>query len=328
MTEQRKMPVMVGVFAGVAADFISYKRSLGYKYESEPKCLSRFCSFAEDFGVTNIEITEDLAYEWCAPREDEAPKNRTHRITCIRQFAVYLNDLGYPAFIMPEVRNIPKSPFTPHIFTHDEIKRLFQVIDNAPDKRNAKSKNISSPAIFRMLYGCGMRVSEVCGLRRKDVDIENGILTLHDTKNGTDRYVPLSASVQAAVQKYAYQMIWDSEDEYFFKKPDRSRLAPITIYGRFRDYLFEIGISHGGKNKGPRLHDLRHTFAVHVLQKWIASDIDVYARLPVLSAYMGHKGIRSTAIYLRLTAEVYPELLKKAEKYSGYVIPEVSDEAD
>jgi len=110
--------------------------------------------------------------------------------------------------------------------------------------------------------------------------------------------------------------------------PDRTRISPMTIYQRYRRYLVGAGISHGGKGHGPRLHDLRHTFAVHVLQKWITEGVDLTAMMPILSTYMGHVDIRSTAQYLRLTSEVYPDLMKQVEKTCSYVIPEVIHEGD
>lgn len=100
----------------------------------------------------------------------------------------------------------------------------------------------------------------------------------------------------------------------------------MTIYQRYRRYLQAAGISHGGKGSGPRLHDIRHTFAVHVLQKWVSEGTDLTAMMPVLSTYMGHSRIQSTARYLRLTAEVYPDLMKKVESACAYVIPEVAHE--
>ena len=173
-----------------------------------------------------------------------------------------------------------------------------------------------------------MRVSEVCGLRRQDVDAENGILTVRDSKNGSDRMIPLSSSVHQSLMDYVDAVSWKTDDEFFFRAPDRTQIAPVTIYQRYRSYLFQAGISHGGKGKGPRLHDLRHTFAVHALQKWIADGSDLLAKLPALSVYMGHRNTQSTAKYLRLTAEVYPELLEKIENYSAHVIPGVCDETD
>lgn len=328
MTKDRKLPEMTGTFAEKALEFIAFKHSLGFKYESETKCLSRFCRFAVNYGVKTIEITKELAYEWCAPRHNESPKNRAHRVTCIRQFAIYLNSLNYPAFIMPEVKNINSSSFTPYIFTHDEITRLIQAVDLTKERAISKDMHLSLPVIFRLLYGCGMRVSEVCRLQRNDVDVENEILTVRDSKNGADRLIPLSASVHTALNNYANAVTWKNEEEFFFRAPNRTQISPMTIYQRYRNYLFEAGISHGGKGCGPRLHDLRHTFAVHTLQKWIEEGTDLYAKIPVLAAYMGHRHIQSTARYLRLTAEVYPELLQKIEDYSAHIIPEVSDETD
>ena len=103
-------------------------------------------------------------------------------------------------------------------------------------------------------------------------------------------------------------------------------ISPNTIYGKFSVYLKVVGISHGGKGQGPRLHDLRHTFAVHVLQKWVTGGNDLTAMLPMLSTYMGHKSVSATSRYLRLTAEVYTELLSTIEEKCAFVIPEVQNE--
>lgn len=330
MKAEKKLPEMTGVFSGLAYSFINHKRSLGFKYEAEPKCLSRFCRFAEEKGVNTVEITKELAYEWCAPREYEAVKSRSHRITCIRQFAIYLSNLGYPAYIMPEQKFTYSSKnFTPYIFTKDEVERLIRAADQTKEYRVARNMHLSLPVIFRLLYGCGMRVSEVCALKVGDVDLAKGVLTLKNTKNGMDRYIPLSGSVHEACKEYSRKVILSDPDDYFFKAPDNGQISPMCIYERYRRYLFEANISHGGKGKGPRLHDLRHTFAVHTLQKWIENDENIYARLPLLSAYMGHSSIHSTAGYLRLTAAAYPDLLKTIEEYSGFVIPRGRDsEAD
>jgi len=115
-------------------------------------------------------------------------------------------------------------------------------------------------------------------------------------------------SVKEACVAYAEKIWWEKDSDYFFLAPDRAMISPMTVYQRYRRYLEAAGISHGGKGQGPRLRDIRHTFAVHVLQKWIKEGEDLTAMLPILSTYMGHKTVRLTALYLRLTAEVYPEL--------------------
>ena len=328
MSRMQKPPVMTGVFSEVANDFISYKRSAGFKYVYEPKCLSRFCRFSEEQGIRDIEISRKLAEAWIAPKENEASKSRAHRITCLRQFALYLDSLGYDTYIIPEQKGLTVGSFVPYIFTHDEIKAIIRAADETEPWTTARNMHLSLPAIFRILYGCGLRVSEVVNLRYKDVNLEEGILTIREAKTDRDRLIPMSDSVKTACASYAEKIWWEKDDDFFFLAPDRTMISPMTIYQRYRSYLQTAGISHGGKGLGPRLHDIRHTFAVHVLQKWVSEGADLTAMMPILSTYMGHSRIQSTARYLRLTAEVYPDLMKKVETACAYVIPEVPHEGD
>jgi integrase len=99
-----------------------------------------------------------------------------------------------------------------------------------------------------------------------------------------------------------------------------------TAYDLFRKALSIAGISHGGKGKGPRLHDLRHTYAVRVLNKWVQAGNNLTTALPYLAIYMGHEGLKASQHYLRLTAMMFPELLQTVEKKYGWIIPEVYHE--
>ena len=258
MSRERKPPKMTGPFAKAAEDFIQYKRNCGFKYENEPKCLSRFCRFAMEQGVVSVEISRKLAEAWISPKEGESNKTRAHNITCIRQFAIYLDSIGYDAYILPEQRGLYAKSFVPYIFTHEQVRSIIKEADATKPQEVAKNMHLALPVIFRILYGCGLRVSEVCNLRFCDVNLEAGILTLHDPKNGRDRYIPLSDSVREACESYAEHIWWEKDTEYFFMAPDRTRISPMTIYQRYRRYLVGAGISHGGKGHGPRLHDLRH----------------------------------------------------------------------
>lgn len=328
MSRMQKPPVMTGIFSEVANNFINYKRSIGFKYEHEPKCLSRFCRFCEGYGIHDIEIPKELAEAWITPRKGEAAKSRAHRMTCIRQFALYLDSLGYDAYILPEQHGLETGSFVPYIFTHDEIKAVIKAADETEPSEAAKNMHLSLPVIFRILYGCGLRVSEVVKLRYRDVNLEEGVLTVHEAKTDRDRLIPLSDSVKGSCISYAEKIWWERDDDFFFLAPDRTMISPMTVYQRYRRYLQTAGITHGGKGSGPRLHDIRHTFAVHVLQKWVSENADLTAMMPILSTYMGHSRVQSTAKYLRLTAEVYPDLMKKVETTCAYVIPEVPHEGD
>jgi integrase len=114
-------------------------------------------------------------------------------------------------------------------------------------------------------------------------------------------------------------------DNPFFPSRDKGYLSKGGLYDRFRAILFNCGISHGGKGSGPRMHDFRHTFAVHSLGQWVRDGKDIYCMLPTLAAYLGHSNISSTGNYLRLTAEVFPELVEAISKSCGHVIPDCSE---
>lgn len=107
----------------------------------------------------------------------------------------------------------------------------------------------------------------------------------------------------------------------FFPKPDGTIYSEKAMYQNFRTLLWDAGISHGGKGNGPRLHDLRHTFAVHRLKRWAKQGCDVISMLPYLSAYMGHANLNATQSYLRLTVEAFPDILEVLEETYGCIIP-------
>ena len=312
---------MVGVFAELADDFIAFKRDQGYIYYSEAKVLSRFCRFSEKYQLEKPALTKELVSGWISPREGEARKSRMHRISCVNQFGKYLRQQGYEVCAIPP-QSRWNSGFTPYIFTHEEISKLFQAADSIRPIPKSRDIHRILPVLFRLLYGCGLRVSEAVNLQCKDVDLENGILTIREAKNGRDRLIPLSKSLLELFREYRSNVIpWAIDEDFFFMAPDRTILSPNSVYGRFRRILWDGGIPYNGKGNGPRLHDLRHTFAVHTLQKWVESGEDLTTMLPVLSEFMGHKSFSATSRYLRLTAEVYPDLVRQVEKTCAYAIP-------
>jgi len=313
---------MIGIFAEAAEDFLEFKRAQGYKYYSEAKVLSRFCRFAENYPLEKPMLTKELVADWMCPREGEAKKSRMHRVTCVNQFGKYLKELGHEVCVIPPQSRWDTGSFTPYIFTHEEISKLFEASDNIRPIPQSRQIHKALPVLMRLLYGCGLRISEAVGLRCCDVDLENGILTIREAKNGRDRLIPLSQSLIEILRKYRNNVIpWATDDDFFFMAPDRTILSPNTVYGRFRRILWDGGIPYNGKGNGPRLHDLRHTFAVHTLQKWVETGKDLTAMLPVLSFFMGHKSFSVTSRYLRLTAEVYPDVVRQVEETCAYAIP-------
>jgi site-specific recombinase XerD len=183
------------------------------------------------------------------------------------------------------------------------------------------------PVIIRTLYATGIRIGEAVRLKHRDVDLDAGYFTLHACKNGRDRVVPFSLSLREVCRDYVVykqsMMMGTKAEDYFFMSPDGSPCLAPTVYNLFRIVLSRAGIAHGGKGKGPRLHDLRHTYCLNALVKMSEAGHDLYYSMPILMTCMGHQSIEATNRYVRLTAEMYPDLLHKVNEAYKYVFPEI-----
>jgi integrase len=219
---------------------------------------------------------------------------------------------------------VDRYTYIPYIFSSDEIKRIFEVCDHYPPKDCTPNRHLVLPLLIRMLYGCGLRISEAINLTRRDVDLNKGSLHIHKTKFNKERVIPMADSLTERCQEYCKTVnIGKMGNPFFFPSPAGGHYSEATIYKLFREVLRQAQISHLGRGKGPRIHDLRHVFAVNCLKKWVLDGRDLNNCLPYLSAYLGHEDLRGSQRYLRLTADLYPDLTSKVEKYCSYIIPEV-----
>ena len=315
----------VGVLADLCSEFISEKRALGLKYNAEAERLWEFSRFTKNFNCLPNTLVEEIVAAWLEKRPNESDRNRHSRFSVIKSFAEYMCRLGYCAYI-PDKDEIGKirSSFVPHIFTHNEIQRFFAAADKMKKAQSTMSprRHIVMPVLFRILYCCGLRVSEATGLRGKDVDLKNALLTIQNSKLTKNRYVPMSDELTQTCAKYdASRYVDTSGDDWFLSGPNGVRYSNQTIYGAFREILREAEIPHIGNGKGPRVHDFRHTFAVHCLEKLVVNGSDLTVALPKLSSYLGHVGLESSEYYLRMTAEAYPHVSELLNEKLGYIIP-------
>jgi integrase len=147
------------------------------------------------------------------------------------------------------------------------------------------------------------------------------VLTIRQGKFRKDRLVPMSPSLHAYLRRYHGEMGKRAADALFFPAPHGGVYSLHTPYTTFRWMLRAAKIPHGGRGQGPRVHDLRHTFAVRRLEAWYREGADLSTKLPVLSTYLGHESMAGTQRYLQLTAELYPDLTKLLEQHFGSLIP-------
>lgn len=309
------------IYAPYINQYIEFKRNLGYKYQVEYN-FKDFDDFILFHGFNHIGLTRKEFELWAIKKANESDSNQYHRINYIKNFSIYLNQCGYKSFV-PHQKYKYISNFVPYIFTKDEIKKFFNSCDNLNLGRYSNTTYVY-PALFRLLYGCGLRVSEVLNLKIKHVNLSNSTIVIYDSKNGEDRIIPFSISVKDVLSKYLTKhKSTSSYKNFLFSKKDGNSMNTDIVYRWFRKILRYAEISHGGKGKGPRVHDFRHTFSVYSLATMAESGLDLYYSLPILSKYLGHKSLEATEKYVRLTVELYPEIMKDVNQLCSYVFPEV-----
>jgi integrase len=310
-----------GIYAELIEQYITFKRSLGYALENV-YTFSMFDRFTVEHNVSAIGLTRELTDKWAEKRTNESDVTRYKRVNDIANFSKFLNHIGYPSYI-PRQMKAYHSTFTPHIFSKEELNAFFHACDCLEITGYSNATYIL-PAAFRMIYGCGLRTNEAMSLRCRDVNLEKNYIIIRNPKNGRDRMLPLSDSVTDVCIRYRNcRLRSHGPEDYFFTKNDMTRCSTDTLYRWFRNILWKAGIPHGGRGVGPRVHDLRHTFSVHSLAAMSEAGLDLYYSLPILSKYLGHQSLEATDKYVRLTSEMYPELIRGVNNICAYVFPEV-----
>jgi len=313
-----------GPFKNYIQDFIELKQSIGYKYISEADHLRRFDKFTLEKYSTVDTLTKEIVIDWCTKKSYEKQKNLCSRASVIRQFAIYLENIEADAYIIPKNYFKSGERYVPHIYTDMELKNFFRETDKCHYSSECAYRHLIMPIFFRMIYTCGLRVSEARLLTVGDVDLINGILTVNHSKKDNSRLVPMTDEITARCRNYSDEVHSKSEQEqYYFPIRENRPMTLTNIYHNFRKFLWKAGISHGGRGSGPRIHDFRHSFCVHCLKKWSEQGKNLTVYFPILRIYLGHDSFEETAYYLRLTADVYPEITLKIETMYPYLIPEL-----
>lgn len=322
-----------GIYTPYIRDFINMKRSLDFKYVKQERILLHFDRFTTETGETELGISKELADKWCVRRNNESYGYRYNRCVCISQLSSYLCTLGIRSYI-PRLPPF-KFNFTPYIYSKKEIEAIFNAADLLIiHRRNMNTIIFIVPTLLRVLYGTGIRIGEALSLQNNDVNLSENYILVKDSKNGKQRMVPISESLSSVCKDYLNHRkrlpVMQSGDSPFFISLNGSATNPhIFLIWYFRIVLKAAGIPYAGNYRGPRIHDIRHTFACHALAKMAESGIDIYTSLPVLSTYLGHQSLSATNGYVKLTEAMYPGLLKDVNMICLNVFPNIENhEAD
>ncbi len=285
--------------------YLTMRRSLGFKLCDMGRNLRHFVSFMEQQGAPII--TTALALQWAKQPQNAQPAHWAARLSFVRSFARYWSATD-PQTEIPPLALLPHryKRSTPYIYSKDEIQHLLKAA------RNLLPPTGLRPWTYHCLFGLmavtGLRISEAIGLDRHDVDLEQGLLTVRLTKFGKSRLVPVHPSTVKRLRSYVRRR------DDLYPQPLTSRFflsnrgTPLTDWVARQTFVKlsrQIGLRKTSDRFGPRLHDLRHRFAVTTLLHWYRTGVDVEQRLPVLSTYLGHAHVTDTYWYL----SAIPELL-------------------
>lgn len=311
------------ILSDIIIGHICEKKAVGYEFIKGAAMLKRFDKFVQTSGLKNISLPRDLVEEWTKRTPNETISNQCRRISTLRGLAEYMNRLGYSAYVYPRALvSVDRYSYVPYIFSVEEMGAILNACDCYPQSALSPNRHIILPLIMRMLYSCGLRISEALSLTINDVNLNEGTLLITKTKFGKERLIPMTLSlIERCIHYRATTLTFKDGSFPFYPSPLGGHYSGYTIYWLFRKVLWTAGISHVGK--GPRLHDLRHTFAVHCLKKWVVEGRDLSNCLQYLSVYLGHEDIRGSQRYLRLTADLYPNIIAKIEDTCSWLIPEV-----
>jgi integrase/recombinase XerD len=176
--------------------YIAEKQAVGYTFKKGAVMLKSFDSFVHSHCLTETVLTKQLVMEWTARKPNETVSTQCGRISLLRGLAEYMNRVGYSTYVYPKAMvTINRYTYIPYIFSSDEMKRIFEVCDHYPPNNCAPNRHLVLPLLLRILYGCGLRISEAVQLTRQDVDLNKGSLYIHNAKFNKERILPMSESL-------------------------------------------------------------------------------------------------------------------------------------
>lgn len=321
-------PIFSGTLSEVLNMFLAEKRGLGYAYKTQSLQMKRFDIFSDDFVLNKNVLSKELVNAWCQTHDGEKARNQQGRICFVKQLGKFMISHGYSAYITPlKSYDTGGDKFIPYIFSNHELATIFNEADKIQYSRNSPTRHLVIPLLLRMLYGCGMRISETLKLTVEDVDLNDGVLYIRHAKFYKERKILMVKSLIERCKVYHSKLHTHSKPKDAFFPCNGSQPYSYSAIRRiFNRLIQEAGIYYGGRGNGPRLHDLRHTFSVHCLKKWTLLGLDLSTMLPILSTYLGHTDMNGTQHYLRLTADLYPHIQLSLQEKFGHVIPDMGGE--
>ena len=291
--------------AALLDEYLATRRALGASLADAETLLRSFVAFLARSSQPGL-ITTALALRWATQPRDTQPAHLADRLRAVRGFARYASAAD-PRHEVPPQGLLPVRPrrATPYLYSDKEIADLIAAARGLSAGTGLRPCTYAT--LLALLAASGMRSSEPLRLDRSDVDLEQGVLTVRDSKFGKSRLVPVHESTGKALATYAEQrdrLCPHPRSPAFFLSERGTRIVQNTLQQTFVRLSRQVGLRGPSDSRGPRLHDLRHRFAVDTLLRWHREGVDVESRLPRLATYLGHVKVSGTYWYLTATSEL------------------------
>lgn len=313
-------PRFASALGGRLQALLDYREGRQMKSGDFPRTLRRLDRVAIRHGVTRFDqVTPAMLEEICSEGRP-GPSTRNKRVSHLRVLQRFL-EAREESLFLPDGLSVREPTFRPHLFTLQELGSILAWLSERRP-RTDPFRWLGVKTVVFLLYACGMRLSEPLSLRVQDVDLERATLFLRRTKFYKQRWVPLGSGAMRQVARYARaraERFPSARGGQFFLDPRGRPLGAYAVRTAFRQAIEHLGIASRG-TRAPRLHDLRHTLAVHRLYQWYAEGVNVQNKLPLLTAYLGHDRIHSTETYLHLTQDLIRQAGRQFERSFEQVV--------
>ena len=284
--------------------YVEGKRSGGADYAGGTRSLASFCRHAGNVDLSSISERQVASF---LDGPQTSPRTWRHKYNSLRNFFLFwVARSAMPALPMPPARPPVAQTFVPYIYSRAEIRLLLSTVRSSQEKDRCKIDPRTLRALLLFLYGTGALVGEARRLLREDVDLRRRLIIIRSNRFNRSRQIPIGPDLYKVLRRYhsTNHQKGKMKAPQFFLNKEGDVLNEVTLAKAFLRLRRMTGIvRYDGARYQPRLHDLRHTFAVHRLTAWIKHGADLNRMIPALSAYIGQVGLSSTERYLSLTPE-------------------------
>ena len=322
------MSAFVSGLAPYIQGLLELKHAMGLPYESSECHLLAFDAMCALHYPGQNALSREMAMEWVVKHPAEHVNGQLKRITSIRQLAKHMASLGIEAYVIPTGIPGRRIHYSPHIFSHRELRALFAAADAIKDSRIGGQRHLIIPVMFRMIYCLGMRPGEARKLHRNDVNLARGSVLIRESKGHKDRMVFMSADLQEYCRAYDAAINSFHPDRIpFFPNRQGNIYSITTLDCWFHELLDAAGsLIVASPSSPPRPYDLRHAHVIEVINRWAGAGRSPEALVAYLSLHLGHSNTEDTWYYFHLAADFHPELRGIANTNIESLFPEAHHE--